>query len=65
MGSRLMDALRSALGMTQSTPPQEHDAVVRRLEQQAAKLRAIDEKVAVDFPKGPYAHPMRRSTDRQ
>lgn len=72
MANRLMEAIRSALGLREAPPevPPEHHRVRHRLDEQQRRLKALDEMVEVNVAAdrriqklriGPHR---RRATDR-
>lgn len=63
MGNRIVNAIRNALGMTQPAPHTDHASVIRRLNEQTVRLRAIDAKIDADFPDRKITF-HRRASDR-
>lgn len=61
---RFLNAIRSALGMTPPAPPQEHERIQRRLDEQAARLRAMDVQVDAQRKSDRILSHSRRAGDR-
>lgn len=67
MRSRLMDAIRHAFGIAAHAPvrPPSYAQIERRLDEQAARLRAMDAQVDAQRKSNTILSHNRRATDHQ